>query len=194
MACGNGVPPLLLPWTNVSVTKDGNAISRGIEISVGTPNQIVSLRPTIADYNVFLFNQADCKSESNDSCIGYDGGTYDSGKSSTFYLTTQARWNGTYNALEQSSGSFIYFNDVIDFGQNGTVYGFPMFMDQPGNGNAFSVSTCANFKLIHRQHSRPIGPPFGSGLQLSESCCEFKCCAFAGVGLVDRDQKYLEPY
>lgn len=135
MACGNGVPPLLLPWTNVSVTKDGNAISRGIEVGVGTPNQVFSLRPSIGDVNMWLFNMANCVSASNDSCIGYAGGAYDSGKSSTFQLTTQARWNGSQSTNEQ--GAFIYFNDDITFGQNGTAYGYPMFMDQPGQGKAF---------------------------------------------------------
>jgi hypothetical protein len=145
MACANGVPPMLLPWTNVTVSKDGNAVSRGIEVGVGTPNQVFSLRPSIGDVNMWLFNLATCGSASNDSCIGTAGGAYSSGSSSTFQLTTQARWNGTQSVIEQSSGSFIYFNDVIDFGQNGTVYGYPMFMDQPGQGNAFSVSHLRKF-------------------------------------------------
>lgn len=188
MACANDVPPLLLSWTNVTVSKDGNAVSRGIEIGVGTPNQVFSLRPSIGDVNMWLFNLATCGSASNDSCIGTAGGAYSSGNSSTFELTTQARWNGSQSINEE--GSFIYFNDVIDFGQNGTAYGYPMFMDQPGQGKAFSAFPLCAFPLIHRPRRQPRWPPFSSGIQLSESCSERKCCAFAGMGLVDRNQKH----
>jgi hypothetical protein len=134
MACTNDAPPLLLPWTNITVSKDGNAVARGIELGVGTPNQIFSLRPAVGDVNMWLFNMATCGSASNDSCIGTAGGAYNSQSSSTYQLTTQARWNGSQSVNEQ--GSFIYFNDEINFGQNGTAYGYPMFMDQPGLGNA----------------------------------------------------------
>jgi len=132
MACANDAPPLLLPWTNVTVSKDGNAVVRGIELGVGTPNQIFSLRPSVGDVNTWLFNIATCGSASNDSCIGLEGGAYDPQDSSTYQLTTQARWNGSQSTNEQ--GSFIYFNDDINFGRNGTAYGYPMFLDQPGQG------------------------------------------------------------
>jgi hypothetical protein len=134
MACTNDAPPLLLPWTNITVSKDGNAVARGIELGVGTPNQIFSLRPAVGDVNMWLFNMATCGSASNDSCIGTAGGAYNSQSSSTYQLTNQARLNGSQSVNEQ--GSFIYFNDEINFGQNGTAYGYPMFMDQPGLGNA----------------------------------------------------------
>jgi Eukaryotic aspartyl protease len=132
MACANNAPPLMLPWTNVTVSKDGNAVARGIELGVGTPNQVFSLRPSVGDVNTWLFNMATCGSASNDSCIGFEGGAYDPQASSTYQLTTQARWNGSQSTNEQ--GSFIYFNDDINFGQNGTAYGYPMFLDQPGQG------------------------------------------------------------
>src|SRR4051794_20633118 len=134
MACANNAPPLLLPWTNVTVSKDGNAVARGIELGVGTPNQIFSLRPSVGDVNTWLFNMATCGSASNDSCIGFAGGAYDPQSSSTYHLTTQARWNGSQSTNEQ--GSFIYFNDDITFGHNGTAYGYPMFLDQPGQGKS----------------------------------------------------------
>jgi hypothetical protein len=149
MACANESPPLLLPWTNITVSKDGNAVARGIEIGVGTPNQIFSLRPSIGDVNTWVFNLAICVSASNDSCIGTAGGAYSSQSSSTFRLSTQARWNGSQATNEP--GSFIYFNDDIDFGQNGTAYGYPIFMDQPGQGKAQSV-----FKL--GENSRQLMP------------------------------------
>lgn len=103
MACANDAPPLLLPWTNITVSKDGNAVARGIELGVGTPNQIFSLRPSIGDVNTWLFNLATCGSASNDSCIGTAGGAYDSQSSSTFQLTTQARWNGSQSVNELGS-------------------------------------------------------------------------------------------
>jgi hypothetical protein len=47
-----------------------------------------------------LFNMATCGSASNDSCIGFEGGVYDPQASSTYQLTTQARWNGSQSANE----------------------------------------------------------------------------------------------
>ena len=53
--------------------------------------------------------------------------------------------------MTNEPGSFIYFNDDIEFGQNGTAYGYPIFMDQPGQGKTQSV-----FKL--GENSRQLMP------------------------------------
>jgi hypothetical protein len=128
MACANNAAPLQLPWTNVTVSNDGFAVSRGIEAGIGTPNQIFSLRPSVDLNNTFLFNIADCGSASNSTCIGGKGGVYDPSKSSTYAVTIKDRWNGT-DGYEIGQGNFIFFNDNIEFQQNGTVDGYPMFTD-----------------------------------------------------------------
>jgi hypothetical protein len=131
MLCLNSASPLLLPWTNVTVSQDGVAITRGIEVALGTPKQVFSLIPSIGDNDMFVFNIADCISASNDTCIAGRGGVFDSSKSNTYELTTQSDWNGTY---EVTQGSYIYFNDELNVGYDGLVYGYPVLMDQNGVG------------------------------------------------------------
>lgn len=133
MACANGSPPLGLSWQNITVSDDGKAISRGIGLAIGNPQQIVSLRPSVGDDNTWLFNQADCVSSTNDSCIGDKGGVFDSSLSKSYAQTIEAAWNGSQDrALSQ--GAYIYFNDQIRFGNNGSAAGFPLLLDQPGAG------------------------------------------------------------
>ncbi|KIW76102.1 hypothetical protein AYO21_08424 [Fonsecaea monophora] len=130
--CQNGSPPMFLPWSNVTVTTDQKAITRGIQISMGTPPQIVSLRPSNADDNLYVVNKAQCAPQYNDSCIGQFGGVFDYGASKTFLQVAEGQWNGTDQG-NPSQLSFVYFNDVLTFG-NATIYGFPSSYDQPGYG------------------------------------------------------------
>jgi hypothetical protein len=123
---------MILPWTNLSITGDQNAINRGVQVGIGTPPQLFSLLPTTADRDIYIANKADCAPSYNDSCVGAYGGVYDYRASSTFLKTTQAQWNGTYEP-NPAGLAFVYFNDVFQFG-NATAYGFPLFMDQPGYG------------------------------------------------------------
>lgn len=120
------VPPLSLPWSNITVSANGVAVTRGIEIGIGTPNQIFSLRPSTTLNNTRIANVLDCGSETNTSCVGGKGGVFDSAKSSTFVVSLKERWNGSTADTEAATGAYVYFNDVIDFQTNGTVPGYPL--------------------------------------------------------------------
>ena len=129
-ASGNcDISPLSLPWRNVTVSANGVAVTRGIELGVGTPNQIFSLRPSTTLNNTRLFNVVDCGSEANVSCVGAKGGVYDSSKSSTFSVSIKDRWNGSAADTETATGSYVYFNDLINFRSNGSIWGFPLVED-----------------------------------------------------------------
>lgn len=122
----------MLPWQNVTVTTDQSAITRGIQISMGSPPQIVSLRPSTSDDVLYVVNKAQCAPEYNSSCIGSYGGVFDYGASKTFQQISEAKWNGTHE--DNPSGlSYVHFNDILEFG-NATVYGFPAIYDEPGYG------------------------------------------------------------
>ncbi|EXJ87613.1 hypothetical protein A1O3_04574 [Capronia epimyces CBS 606.96] len=130
--CENGAPPMILPWSNVTVTTDQKAITRGIPVSMGTPPQIVSLRPSTSDDVLYVVNRAQCAPEYNSSCIGMYGGVFDYSASSTFLQVAEGQWNGSGNA-NPTQLSFVTFNDALSFG-NATVYGYPAVYDQPGYG------------------------------------------------------------
>ena len=129
-ASGNcSTAPLSLPWSNVTVSTNGVAVTRGIELGIGTPNQIFSLRPSTTLNNTLISNVVDCGSEANTSCVGGKGGVYDSSKSSTFSVSIKDRWNGSAADTETATGSYVYFNDFIDFRSNGSIWGFPLVED-----------------------------------------------------------------
>jgi hypothetical protein len=130
--CQNGAPPMFLDWTNVTVTTDQSALTRGVQISMGNPPQIVSLRPSTADSNLYVVNRAQCAPEYNDTCAGTYGGLFDSSKSSTFRQVAEGQWNGTVSS-NPNSLSFVYFNDLLQFG-NASIYGYPSMYDQVGYG------------------------------------------------------------
>ena len=59
---------------------------------------------------------------------------FDPSKSSTYVVTTEAQWNGTKDPNEVDTGSYIFFNDVVNYGSEGRSPGYPLFMNQPGQG------------------------------------------------------------
>ncbi len=120
------VAPLSLSWSNITVSANGVAVTRGIEIGIGTPNQIFSLRPSTTLNNTRIANVLDCGSQTNTSCVGGKGGVFDSSKSSTFVVSLKNRWNGSAADTEAATGAYVYFDDVIDFQANGTVQGYPL--------------------------------------------------------------------
>lgn len=120
----------------MTVSEDGRAISRGVAVGLGTPQQILALAPSIVDDNIFVFNAQDCVSASNSSCIGLKGGVYNASSSHTFRKTTQAAWNGTQQAVELTQSTFIFFNDELYFGSDASLDGFPLIMNQPGHGKS----------------------------------------------------------
>ena len=138
-ASGNcDIAPLSLPWRNVTVSINGAAVTRGIELGIGTPNQIFSLRPSTTLNNTRLSNVIDCGSEANISCVGAKGGVYDSSKTSTFSVSIIERWNGSAVDIETATGSYVYFNDVVNFESNGSIMGFPLVEDSDLASGEFS--------------------------------------------------------
>ena len=129
------IPPLQLAWSNTTVSIDGFAVTRGIEVGLGTPNQIFSFRPSSTVNNTRVNNVLSCVSASNDSCVGSDGGVFNPSISSTYQVSIKAQWNGSQIDQEDSTGSYVYFNDGVDFQSNGHVRGFPLVLDsEPGVG------------------------------------------------------------
>ena len=108
MACANAVAPLQLPIANFSVTPDGFGFTRGVQLGIGTPQQIVSLVPGMSDVNTYVWNSAVC-APSNNSCLAGRGGVFNPQLSSSFAETRASEWNGSrFNGNE---AQFIYFND-----------------------------------------------------------------------------------
>ncbi|KAI1623201.1 aspartic peptidase domain-containing protein [Exophiala viscosa] len=130
--CQNGAAPMYLPWTNVTVTTDQEAITRGIQMSMGTPPQIVALRPSTSDDNLYVVNKVQCAPDYNDTCVGSFGGVFDYNTSSTFVQVAQAQWNGTAEA-NPNELSLVHFNDLLTVG-NASIYGYPAIYDEPGYG------------------------------------------------------------
>ncbi|KAL8903485.1 MAG: hypothetical protein Q9207_003898 [Kuettlingeria erythrocarpa] len=123
------IPPLSLPWSNITVSANGIAVTRGIELGIGSPTQIFSLRPSTVLNNTRIANVLDCGSATNTSCVGGKGGVFDSSKSSTFVVSLKNRWNGSAADTETATGAYVYFHDVINFQANGTVAGYPLVMN-----------------------------------------------------------------
>ncbi|CBX96094.1 hypothetical protein LEMA_P032460.1 [Plenodomus lingam JN3] len=118
MACPNGSAPLLLPWTNNSVSAVPDAIlSRGISFTVGTPPQPFSLIPSTISDNLFVNNVAECVAATNSSCIGQSGGIYDSATSTSFKQVDYAIWPGSRDSIDLvSASSYVFFDDAVAFG------------------------------------------------------------------------------
>ncbi len=128
------IPPLALAWTNTTVTSDGLGVTRGIEMGIGTPNQIFALRPYTALNNTRVNNVADCDSTSNDTCVGGEGGVFNSQNSPSYSVSIKGNWNGSQVDTEDSTGSYVYFNDRVSFQSAASVYGFPVVMDSEPQG------------------------------------------------------------
>lgn len=126
MACPNGSTPLLLPWTNNSVSATPGAIlSRGVSFAVGTPPQPFSLRPSTFSNNLFVNNAAECVAATNSSCIGQLGGIFDSAASTSFAKKDYAVWEGSRDVVNLASeSSNIFFDDAVAFGLHPKVNTF----------------------------------------------------------------------
>jgi hypothetical protein len=128
MACSNGSTPLLLPWTNNSVSAAGTVLTRGISFTIGTPPQPFSLTPSTLSNNVFINNAAECVAATNSSCIGQLGGIYASATSTSFAEVDYAVWTGSRDIIElASAGSYVFFNDAAAFGLKPTANKFASF-------------------------------------------------------------------
>ena len=128
MACPNSSVPLLLPWTNNSVSAAGGILSRGISFTVGTPPQPFSVTPSTLSNNLFINNAAECGAATNSSCIGQLGGIYASATSTSFAEVDYAVWTGSRESVDlASASSYIFFNDVTAFGLKPATNKFPAF-------------------------------------------------------------------
>ncbi|KAK3622056.1 hypothetical protein LTR56_022428 [Elasticomyces elasticus] len=103
-------------------------------MGIGTPNQIFALRPYTALNNTRVNNVADCGSVSNDTCIGGQGGVFSSQASSSYSVSIKGNWNGSEVDEEDSTGSYVYFNDKVSFLSAASVYGFPVVMERSISG------------------------------------------------------------
>lgn len=129
------IPPLQLSWSNTTLSEDGLAVTRGIEVGIGTPNQIFAFRPSTTLNNTRINNVLGCITPTNDSCVGSNGGVFQPSKSSTYSVSIRAQWNGSQIDQETSTGAYVYFHDAVDFQRNGHVDGFPLVMNsEPGGG------------------------------------------------------------
>lgn len=127
MACSNGSAPLLLPWTNTSVSADGTILTRGVSFSIGTPPQLFSLTPSTRSENLFVNSVDECVAATNSSCIGQLGGVYDSSASTSFAELGYAAWTGSRDSIDlASAGSYIFFDDAVAFGLEPTKNKFPV--------------------------------------------------------------------
>ncbi|KAH6629787.1 aspartic peptidase domain-containing protein [Boeremia exigua] len=128
MACPNGSVPLVLPWTNNSVSAAGTVLSRGISFSVGTPPQSFSLTPSTSSNNLFLNSAAECVAATNSSCIGQLGGIYDSATSTSFAEVDYSTWGGSRDTVDLAlASSYVFFDDAMSFGLKPTANKFAPF-------------------------------------------------------------------
>ncbi|KAF2186488.1 acid protease [Zopfia rhizophila CBS 207.26] len=149
--------PLLLPWTNATVSADGTILSRGIEFTVGTPPQPFALTPATSTNNLYLNNVAECVAAKNSSCIGQVGGAFDNAASTTFAQSPYAVWRGSRDSIElASSSSYAFFEDAISFGLDPATNkdtAFPMYT----NGSTDTV--VIDFDTEPRTKATlPLGP------------------------------------
>ncbi|RMD42403.1 hypothetical protein DV735_g2693, partial [Chaetothyriales sp. CBS 134920] len=158
MACENPAAPLLLSITNNTVTEDGASSARGIAIGLGNPQQVLSLLPAVANSDLFVFNAADCESTSEiNSCIAIKGGVFNPKDSETYVVTTESQWNGT-GLRDIDEGSFIYFNDELRFGSDGVSYGFPAFLNEPGEGSQAGLPLGPNSSFVRAVYEAGQAP------------------------------------
>lgn len=136
MSCANSAQPLGLTIENVTVSSDGKAVLRGVAVGIGNPQQVMSLSPTTSDSNAWLFLPSACSSTTNDTCLAFNGGEYNSAASTTFAQTTKDAWNGTHDS-QAFNWSVIYFNDQFRVGTSAYFEGFPLsILDGSYGGSA----------------------------------------------------------
>jgi hypothetical protein len=158
MVCSNGVEPLLLPMTNVSLAQDGLPARYGIEVRIGSPGQVMAMMPSMSDKDVFLKNVNACNDTVDKQCVGYNGGVYDARASESYAQSSATQWNGS--ETYETEGAFEYFNDLLKPGLDGTNYGFPMYTNQPGEDPP-CPATC------FEREQEPWSPIYQGGLGLS---------------------------
>jgi len=183
MACPNGSIPLLLPWTNNSVSAVAGAISsRGVSFAIGTPPQPFSLTPSTFLNNLFVNNAAECVATTNRSCIGQLGGIYDSASSTSFTKKDYAVWEGSRDLVDLAAeSSTIYVNDAVAFGMKpkaNTFSSYPFYTNgskdgkrMHSHGNPSLTFQSIGRSIRQRQSRVSSDASLGPELDVSESPC-----------------------
>lgn len=133
MTCANDALPLLLPWSNISVSTNDQIVRRGIRLSIGTPEQVFSLKPATGSAAVWVYDAADCLGDDYASCVAAKGGVYNQSESSTFVQVTNQTWNGTLWA-NQVDLNWTYFEDTLHRDNSEPSPGFPFLIHPPKAG------------------------------------------------------------
>jgi hypothetical protein len=159
------IPPLTLTWSNVTVTQDGLGVTRGIELGIGTPHQIFSLRPSTTFNNTQINNVLNCGTASNNSCVGGLGGVFDSSRPDSYIVSIKSQWNGSQVDEEDSTAAYVYFNDRVGFQKNGQVEGFPLVMSSEEWGGVQSgLPLGTNSSFLRAAVSGKVAPSQVFGL------------------------------
>jgi hypothetical protein len=129
MACANDVPPMQLFIRNVTLGGSGSGSVRGIELGVGTPQQIISALPGLQDLDMPVVGLQSCTASkgTEEQCAAFAGGLYDPLESSTYSQSRLGEWNGTTDDA-WFNGGLIFFNDRVSFGTSGLVESLPLYM------------------------------------------------------------------
>ena len=128
MACANGIQALQLPIRNVTFA-EGGSVTRGIELGLGSPQQIISALPSVQDLDLPLLSSQSCDrfNGTREQCIAVSGGVYDPARSTTHEQVRLSEWNGTWDD-GWFAGNWLFFNDRVGFGAEGAIDDFPVFM------------------------------------------------------------------
>lgn len=139
MSCLNGSTPLLLPWTNHSVSAiSDSVVTRGIAFTAGSPAQSFSLTPSTTSDNIFVGSAEQCGASINQTCVAQFGGVFDSTKSTSFTETNYAKWGGSRESIDWASdSSYVFFADSIAIGQSPNtrkLVDLPMYTNRSTQG------------------------------------------------------------
>jgi hypothetical protein len=129
MACVNDIQPLQLPIRNVTFGAGGSGSTRGIELGVGTPQQIISALPGVHDQDLPVWSMQSCDryNGTKAQCVAVSGGLYDPTQSDTYDQVRLSEWNGTTDT-GRFSGDWLFFNDRLSFGAGGDIHNMPLIM------------------------------------------------------------------
>ncbi|KPI34701.1 uncharacterized protein AB675_9441 [Cyphellophora attinorum] len=170
MSCPNGAGPLQLPIRNVTISDDARGSFWGIEVGVGTPQQILSLAPSFSVRDFYVSNSADCE-KGNSTCIALRGGVFDSSASSTFVRDTQEQWNGT-DPGNQDAAHNVFFHDTVRFGANGSTDNMPMALNSPGYGFSGGFPLHPNSSFLRTIFANDDVPSKAFGLYVGSTAPE----------------------
>jgi hypothetical protein len=97
-------------------------------MAVGTPPQLLSLRPLVNANNTSLFGAEACNSPLNARCSGERGGLFDFSKSSSLLFLSKSEWNSTSEEGRNDclNSPCVYFEDDLSIEDGKRIHTFPM--------------------------------------------------------------------